>query len=139
VTAFFVWGSVFTDKEVNMQHLQPAGIGKLFSIIALLEGITWAGLLFGMFLKYTLKTSTLGVSIFGPLHGIVFISYVLVTLLAAMRLRWPLWATLIAIVSAVPPLVTIPMEIWFKRRGLLSVSTLGKAAVGASQPVPREA
>jgi integral membrane protein len=73
-----------------------------------------------MFLKYTLKTSTLGVSIFGPLHGIVFISYVLVTLLAAMRLRWPLWATLIAIVSAVPPLVTIPMEIWFKRRGLLA-------------------
>lgn len=105
-----------------MQQRQPAGIGKLFSVIALLEGLTWAGLLFGMFLKYTLKTSTLGVSIFGPLHGIVFISYVLVTLLAAMRLRWPLWATLIAVTAAVPPLVTIPMEIWFKRRGLLSAA-----------------
>ncbi len=103
-----------------MQHRQPTGIGKLFSIIALLEGLTWAGLLAGMFLKYTTKTTELGVAIFGPLHGIVFISYVVVTVLAATRLRWPLWATLVAIAAAVPPLVTIPMEIWFKRRGLLS-------------------
>ena len=103
-----------------MNHSQPAGIGKLFSIIALLEGLTWAGLLIGMFLKYTTKTTELGVAIFGPLHGGVFISYVAITLIAAVRLRWPLWATLIAVLAAVPPLVTIPMEIWFKRRGLLS-------------------
>ncbi len=97
-----------------------AGIGKLFSVIALLEGLTWAGLLVGMFLKYTTETTTLGVKIFGPLHGIVFISYVLITVLAAARLRWPLWATVVAVLAAVPPLVTIPMEIWFKRRGLLA-------------------
>lgn len=107
-----------------MHHSPPrsplTGVGKLFSIIALLEGLTWAGLLIGMFLKYTTKTTELGVAIFGPLHGIVFISYVAITLVAAMRLRWPLWATLIAILAAVPPLVTIPMEIWFKRLGLLS-------------------
>ena len=101
-------------------HNPPAGIGKLFSIIALLEGLTWAGLLVGMFLKYTTKTTELGVALFGPLHGIVFISYVAVTFMAAVRLRWPLWATVVALVAAVPPLVTIPMEIWFKRRGLLS-------------------
>ena len=103
-----------------MHHSQPAGIGKLFSIIALLEGLTWAGLLIGMFLKYTTKTTELGVVFFGPLHGIVFISYVVVTVMAAVRLRWPLWAALIAVLAAVPPLVTIPLEIWFKRRGLLS-------------------
>lgn len=103
-----------------MTQTQLTGTGKLFSIIALLEGITWAGLLIGMFFKYTLKTTTLGVTVFGPLHGIVFITYVIVTVLAAVRLRWPLWASLIAILAAVPPLVTIPMEIWFKRRGLLA-------------------
>lgn len=102
---------------------QLSGIGKVFSIIALLEGLTWAGLLIGMFFKYTLKTSELGVAIFGPLHGFVFISYVIVTVLAAARLRWPLWATVIAVLAAIPPLVTIPMEIWFKRRGLLSAPT----------------
>ena len=102
-----------------MQSNQASGVGRLFSIVALLEGITWAGLLMGMFLKYTTKTTELGVAIFGPLHGIVFISYVVVTVMAAVRLRWPIWATLIALVAAVPPLVTVPMEIWFKRRGLL--------------------
>ncbi len=103
-----------------MTHSQPIGIGKIYSIIALLEGLTWAGLLIGMFLKYTTETTELGVKIFGPLHGIVFISYVVITILAAMRLRWPLWAALLAVLAAVPPLVTIPLEIWYKRRGLLS-------------------
>ena len=103
-----------------MHHTPLAPIGKLFSIIALLEGLTWAGLLIGMLLKYSTKTTELGVTIFGPLHGIVFISYVVVTVLAAHRLRWPLWATLLAILAAIPPLVTIPLEIWFKRRDLLS-------------------
>ena len=103
-----------------MKDGQLTGMGKLFSIIALLEGLTWAGLLFGMFLKYSTKTTELGVTIFGPLHGGVFISYVLVSVMAAHRLRWPLWATLLAILAAIPPLVTIPLEIWFKRRGLLA-------------------
>ncbi|MEJ7808565.1 MAG: DUF3817 domain-containing protein [Telluria sp.] len=106
---------------------RPTGIGKLFSLIALLEGVTWAGLLIGMFFKYTLQTTALGVAIFGPLHGIVFISYVVITVLAAVRLRWPLWATGIAMLAAIPPLVTIPMEIWFKRRGLLSDPAVRRA------------
>jgi integral membrane protein len=114
-----------------MNHSPPAGIGKLFAIIALLEGLTWAGLLFGMFLKYTTKTTELGVAIFGPLHGIVFICYVVITVLAALRLRWPLWATLVAVAAAVPPLVTIPMEIWFKRRGLLSAPAAPQAALAS--------
>ena len=110
-----------------MNQSPPTGVGKIFSIIALLEGLTWAGLLIGMFLKYTTKTTELGVTIFGPLHGVVFISYVAITLIAALRLRWPLWATLVAVLAAVPPLVTIPMEIWFKRRGLLSDPALRRA------------
>lgn len=114
-----------------MNHHQPAGIGKLFSIIALLEGVTWAGLLIGMFLKYQTQTTDLGVTYFGMLHGIVFISYVVITVLAAVRLRWPLWAILVAVLAAVPPLVTIPMEIWFKRRGLLSDPAVRKAAIAS--------
>lgn len=115
-----------------MNRSPLTGVGKLFSIIALLEGLTWAGLLIGMFLKYTTQTTTLGVAIFGPLHGIVFISYVVMTLVAATRLQWPLWATLVAIVAAVPPLVTIPMEIWFKRRGLLSDPATRQAALSGT-------
>ena len=37
-----------------------------------------------------------------------------------MRLRWPWWATLLAVIAAVPPLVTVPLEMAFRRMGLLS-------------------
>ncbi|NHZ92095.1 DUF3817 domain-containing protein [Massilia sp. CCM 8733] len=103
-----------------MTTTKPTGIGKLFVAVCLIEGLTWTGLLIGMFLKYTTETTDLGVKIFGPVHGGAFMVYVVVTVLAALRLRWPWWATLIALVAAVPPLVTIPLEIWFKRRGMLT-------------------
>ncbi len=103
-----------------MTTTKPTGIGKLFIAVCLIEGLTWTGLLIGMFLKYTIGTTDLGVKIFGPVHGGAFMVYVVVTVLAALRLRWPWWATLIALVAAVPPLVTIPLEIWFKKRGMLT-------------------
>jgi len=37
-----------------------------------------------------------------------------------VKLRWPWWAAGLALLAAVPPLVTLPLEGWFKRRGLLS-------------------
>ncbi|NHZ40492.1 MULTISPECIES: DUF3817 domain-containing protein [Massilia] len=103
-----------------MTTTKPTGIGKLFVAVCLIEGLTWTGLLIGMFLKYTTETTDLGVRFFGPVHGGAFMVYVVVTVLAALRLRWPWWATLIALVAAVPPLVTIPLEIWFKKRGMLT-------------------
>lgn len=95
-------------------------MGRVFAAVAFIEALTWAGLLVGMFLKYVTETTTMGVTIFGRLHGFAFIAYGVVTVLAAVRLRWPWWAALLAIVAAVPPLVTLPLEMWFRRRGLLA-------------------
>jgi len=106
-------------------------LGRLFAAVAFIEALTWAGLLIGMFLKYVTETTTMGVMIFGRLHGFAFIAYVVVAVLAAVRLRWPWWAALLAVAAAVPPLVTLPLEWWFKRRGLLS------APVKATGPVAR--
>lgn len=94
--------------------------GRLFAVAAFLEGFTWAGLLIGMFFKYGSVANDLGVKIFGPLHGGAFLFYVAVTALSALRLRWPWWATLLALLAAVPPLVTVPLEMWFRRIGLLA-------------------
>src|SRR5699024_532258 len=52
---------------------------------------------------------------FGRLHGGTFMVYVGVTIVAAISLRWRWWVTLIALLAAVPPLVTVPMEIWLRR------------------------
>lgn len=94
-------------------------MARTFRWCALIEALTWAGLLIGMYVKYVLAVSDLGVWWFGRLHGVAFITYVVITVLAAARLRWPWWAWLIAIVAAVPPLVTLPVEILFRRWGLL--------------------
>ena len=96
-----------------------APMGRLFAVAALLEAFTWLGLLVGMYLKYGPVGNELGVKIFGPLHGGAFLFYVIATVLTALRLRWPWWATLVALLAAVPPLVTIPVEMWFRRIGLL--------------------
>ena len=94
--------------------------GRLFAAAAFLEGLTWAGLLLGMWLKYGLEVTDTGVWLFGRLHGLAFLFYVVVTLYAWFKLRWPLWAVLLALLAALPPLVTVPLEIWFRRIGLLS-------------------
>jgi integral membrane protein len=94
-------------------------IGKLFAVTALIEAFTWAGLLVGMYLKYGSGTTDLGVWLFGRLHGAAFLLYVAVAFVAGARLRWPMWALLLAVLAAIPPLATLPLELWFRRRGLL--------------------
>jgi len=101
-----------------VKSLSPAG--RLFAIAAFVEAVTWAGLLIGMLLKYGTQTTDLGVWLFGRLHGLAFLFYVAVSLYAWGKLKWPLWAVLVALLAAMPPLVTVPVEMWFRRIGLLS-------------------
>lgn len=103
-----------------MKQDTSSPVGKVFSIAALAEAITWAGLLLGMFIKYVLDGTALVSWWFGRLHGIAFLVYFVVALAAAFRLRWSLWHTVLAILAAIPPLVTLPLEIWYRKRGLLA-------------------
>lgn len=104
-----------------MKSAGPMGkSGRLFATMALVEAVTWTGLLLGMFLKYVTGTTDAGVWLFGRLHGLAFLAYVVTTVWVATRLRWPMWALLVALLAAVPPLLTWPVEWGFRRRGLLS-------------------
>lgn len=107
-------------------------MGRLFSAVALMEAFTWAGLLVGMYLKYVSGTTELGVWLFGRLHGAAFLLYLVVALVTGARLRWPVWALLLAILAAIPPLATLPLEYWFRRRGLLA----GTAVPPGGSPAP---
>lgn len=102
---------------MSSQPLSP--VGRLFAVAAFLEALTWAGLLAGMWLKYGLQTTELGVWLFGRLHGAAFLFYVAASLVAAVRLRWPWWAWVLGLLAALPPLVTLPVEMGFRRAGLL--------------------
>lgn len=72
-----------------------------------------------MLLKYVTQTTEVGVQLFGPLHGGAFLAYLAVTIVVAIRLRWPWYATLAALVASVPPLTTIVVEVWLRRTARL--------------------
>ncbi|WP_317207865.1 DUF3817 domain-containing protein [Clavibacter californiensis] len=98
---------------------RPSRLGRLFAVVAVVEAVTWTGLLVGMFLKYVTETTELGVYVFGRLHGAAFVLYVIVTAVAAIRLRWGWKPALLAGVAAIPPLATLPLEVGLRRRGYL--------------------
>ena len=85
---------------------------RLFRRLAIAEAVTWALLLVGMFLKYVIDTTELGVRVFGMAHGVVFIAYCLGAVFLAVNQRWTLGTTVLALASAVPPFMTV----WFDRR-----------------------
>lgn len=91
--------------------MNPRTAATAFRIVAVAEAFSWLGLLAGMFVKWVLQTSEVGVQVFGPIHGAVFVTYVVVALLTARTLRWPPRTTLLALVCSVPPLATV----WFER------------------------
>ncbi|GGS52874.1 DUF3817 domain-containing protein [Actinokineospora fastidiosa] len=91
----------------------------LFRIVSLAEAVSWLGLLTGMFFKYVTETGELGVKVFGPIHGAVFVAYVAVAWFTARKLDWDRRATLWAFASSVPPLATLLFERWALRTGKL--------------------
>jgi integral membrane protein len=99
--------------------LQPRTVATAFRVVAVAEALSWIGLLAGMYVKYGPGTTEAGVHVFGPVHGAVFVAYVLVTLAAARVLRWPWRTTVLALAASVPPLVTVAFERWASRRGAL--------------------
>jgi len=94
-------------------------IVSAFRIIAVVEAMTWLGLLVGMYFKWIDGSTELGVKVFGPIHGAVFVVYVAIALTTARVQRWSLWTTFIALAASVPPFFTLWFEVWAKRSGRL--------------------
>ena len=61
----------------------------------------------------------LHVQVFGALHGAAFVVYVVVSVVAAVRLRWSLGVLFWALVASIPTFCTLVFEVWARRRGLL--------------------
>jgi RND superfamily putative drug exporter len=99
--------------------MSPRTAVQLFRAVAVAEALTWIGLLIGMYVKYVPETTELGVRVFGPIHGGVFVLYVVVTLLTARRLRWSPGTALLALAASVPPFATVVFEEWARRSGRL--------------------
>lgn len=85
---------------------------RWFRVVAVAEACSWAGLLIGMFFKHVTDTSELGVKVFGPVHGALFVVYAAGVLLSAREAGWSRGTILLGLACAVPPFTSV----WFERR-----------------------
>ena len=99
--------------------MQTYQLSRLFVAVAIAEAVSWAGLLIGMYLKYFTEAGDLGVKVFGPLHGGIFVLYLLLALVLARLLRWSPGTAFLALVCSVPPFATLAFELWATRTGRL--------------------
>jgi integral membrane protein len=86
----------------------------VFRALAIAEACSWAGLLIGMFFKYVVIHDEIGVQVLGPIHGALFVAYVVAAVAVARPLGWDLRTLLLALAASIPPLCTL----WFERRAL---------------------
>lgn len=91
-----------------------------FRVIAFAEAVSWAGLLVGMYFKWVQQSTELGVKVFGPIHGAIFVAYLLAVVAVRRQLRWTLGTTVLALAAGVPPFATAVFEEWAHRTGRLS-------------------
>lgn len=108
-----------TTRKAEAGTRRVSRMGQVYAVTAFVEAVTWAGLLCGMYVKYIARSTEVGVQIFGPIHGTAFMVYVLVTITAAIVLRWRWWVVLLALLASIPPMVTVLVEMWMRRTGRL--------------------
>lgn len=104
------------DEPTSMPRVAVA-----FRVVAIAEAFSWLGLLIGMFFKYGPAANPLGVEVFGPIHGGIFVLYLLITLVCIRPLKWGIGTTLLALAAAIPPFFTLLFEMWALRTGRLGV------------------
>jgi integral membrane protein len=98
---------------------------RRFRLAAIAEAWSWAGLLVAMVFKYLVVQNPVGVQIMGPIHGVLFVVYLLFALQLANSLRWSTATTAAAIAAAFPPFCTVWFERWALRAGLFAARDAG--------------
>src|SRR3954464_3951004 len=121
-------GRTAADAAGSIEGVNPRTAATAFRIGAVAEALSWIGLLAGMYVKYVPETTELGVKIFGPIHGGIFVAYVVIALITARTLRWSPRTTVLALVCSIPPLATV----WFERLATRNDRLPGREVLAAS-------
>ncbi len=103
----------------TISRLDPVLLARAFRTVAIAEACSWTGLLIGMVFKYLVGFDDVGVKVFGPIHGVLFIAYVVITLVTARTFRWRVGTTVLGLLASIPPLTTLWFEHSARRRGLI--------------------
>ncbi|WP_110777595.1 DUF3817 domain-containing protein [Mycolicibacterium peregrinum] len=103
-----------------------------FRLIALAEAVSWAGLLVGMYFKYLGSPRTeIGVKVFGPIHGGVFVAFVVAALLVGIACKWGVGTWFLALLASIVPLGSVIFVMWADRTARIES---GEAPALVAQP-----
>jgi integral membrane protein len=75
---------------------------RTYQVFAWITGVVLLGLVVAMVAKYGFGEST-GVAVIGPMHGFLYMGYIVATLILAERCRWrPMQALLVLLAGTIP-------------------------------------
>lgn len=111
-----------------------AKVAGWFRVIAFAEAVSWAGLLIGMYFKYLGSPRTeVGVKIFGPIHGGVFVAFVVAAILVGIAHRWGVVTWILALLGSIVPLGSVIFLIWADRTGRMTAPGSTPAAPSGAE------
>ena len=110
----------------------PRNAAGWFRLIALAEAVSWIGLLVGMYFKYLGSPRTeIGVKIFGTVHGLIFLAFVLTDVLVGRAAKWSAGTWLLALLASIVPLCSVIFLSWADRAGRIGAT---RPSLGVLQP-----
>jgi integral membrane protein len=86
-----------------------------FRLVALAEATSFLLLLVATYVKYG-HEEEVGVQILGPVHGLLFVAYVLLAVRLAIGLGWSGRTTVLVLLGAVLPFGGFVVDRWLARR-----------------------
>ena len=100
-----------------MINTPPDNTVKLFRFAANIEAVSWIGLLYGMVMKYFVTYDDQWVRIFGQLHGLLVMFYLVMGFIISNQRKWPIRSVVLGTIATIPPFFTIVFDRWAQRTG----------------------
>lgn len=82
--------------------LERTSVIRWFRLVAVAEAVSWLLLIVATVVKYT-ADRPLGVHVLGPIHGVLFLAYVILTLEVRRRLDWDARTVVVVLAESILP------------------------------------
>ena len=89
---------------------------RRFRVVAVAEAVTFLALLAATYVKYA-EDQEAGVQVLGPIHGLLFVAYVVLAVRLAPAAGWSARTTVLVLAGAVAPFGGFAVDRWLKRAG----------------------
>jgi integral membrane protein len=82
--------------------LERTSVNRWFRLVAVAEAVSWLLLIVATIVKYTVD-SPWGVHVMGPIHGVLFLAYVVLALEVRRRLGWNARTLVVVLAESILP------------------------------------